>query len=100
MARWPGSRLSKTNTEMAHTSGYVDKKFQSSSLIVCWLYRAQSQLKVLQAKKDSDFVKIIKMPTEVGILKRITILLQASLIIIIIKRKYRTYKNNKELLSA
>ena len=26
------SRLSKTNTDMAHTSGYVDAKFQSSSI--------------------------------------------------------------------
>ena len=30
MAQWPGVRLSKTNTDMAHTSGYVEKKFQSS----------------------------------------------------------------------
>ena len=32
--RWPGFRLSKTNTEMAHTYGYVDASFRALALIV------------------------------------------------------------------
>ena len=80
MAQWPGVRLRKTNTEMAHISGYVENKFQSSSFNSFGCTRPQTGVNFNccknnnnnnnnnNNKKDStDFVIIIKMPTEVGI---------------------------------
>ena len=62
MAQWSGFRLSKTNTEMAHTSGYVDKKFQSSSFnsFGCTVRKPGSTLIVARTTTTIIIIIIIK----------------------------------------
>ena len=76
---WPGGptcRLSKTNTAWPIHLAMPEKKFQSSSInsFGCSVARLKCTAKCCKNnnnnnnnKDSTDFVKIIKMPTEVGI---------------------------------